>query len=220
MLKLGFSSLAHTGTRSLSLAVVTALCAVSFGVGCGGEAASGGGGAGAAGSHAGTGGSAGAPALGSAGKSAAGAAGAGVGTAGAAGTPASSAGAAGTAVGGGSSGGAAVDPALDQACTSACAKQTTLACSFADGCHDACLAKATESASNPPTPLKCQQLYKTMLQCTSKLSSAQWTCDDCEGPIAADGQCTTSVCAWACCASDLVAGTTLWARCKCEGMML
>ncbi len=54
-----------------------------------------------------------------------------------------------------------------------------------------------------------------MAQCEAGLASSQWTCSSDENvPIPVDGQCTASVCAWACCATDLIVPSDIWARCE------
>jgi hypothetical protein len=223
MLKLKYTSLARAFAHSASLATVAAWSMASFGVGCSSDAAPGGASAGGSSgaAHAGAGNAGAAVAgSGSAGKSGSGGAsnaGAG-GGAGAAGSSQSGGGSGGTPAGGapaaGSGGGAPVDPALDAACTAACAKQTGLDCIAMPSCHDACVALATGDLS-PGHP--CQTKYSAMLQCTSKLTAAQWTCAVDDGKaVPIEGQCTSTVCPWACCASDLIAGTELFARCACE----
>lgn len=110
---------------------------------------------------------------------------------------------------GGAGGG--VSAALDQACTAACAMQKNLACADA-ACHDSCVAEADVSPSGPGT---CKAQFTAMVQCTSKLAATKWICSSDENtPEAAEGQCTATVCAWTCCATDLVVTSDQWAWCK------
>jgi hypothetical protein len=60
----------------------------------------------------------------------------------------------------------------------------------------------------------CNAEYLAMMQCTSKLAANKWLCNDCGMAEVVSGSCTTTVCAWACCVTDLFAGTDLWNRCE------
>jgi hypothetical protein len=107
---------------------------------------------------------------------------------------------------GGAGGG--VNKALDAACTAACAMQTGLDCADPT-CHDTCVGKAEDT---PSPQYNCKAQYQAMLNCTSKLAPAKWQCSDCSEPEPVVGQCTTVVCAWACCETDLYANS-LFDRC-------
>ncbi len=155
------------------------------------------------------------------GASAGGAAGTGGSAAGAAGRAGSGgsggaqAGAGGSATGGtsnGGSGGSAPSAALDQACTAACALQTKLACTLGDTCHDACI---TQSEIMPSLGKTCATEFTAMTQCVAKLTASKWICSSDENvPEPADGQCTSTVCPWACCVSSLYTTSDIWARCE------
>lgn len=210
MLKLSNRSFARACVHPLCLVAFGVLSAGAFETGCSSSDATGSGGG-----H--SGGSAGAPAGGAPGKAGSGggptatagapSGGAGGGSAGASGSPSS-----GGKSGGSSGGGTGVDPALDQACTAQCAMQSTLAC-VETPCHDKCVALA---ATTPSANYDCKKEFATMLQCTSKLTPAQWQCSPDDGKAApVMGQCTTSACAWTCCVTDLYAPSDLLARCNC-----
>jgi hypothetical protein len=110
---------------------------------------------------------------------------------------------------GGAGGGASA--ALDQACTAACAMQKGLTC-VKPTCHEDCIAKADAS---PSMTTNCKAEYTAMMLCTSKLAASKWICSSDEDiPEAAEGQCTTTVCAWTCCATDLVVTSDQWAWCN------
>ncbi len=116
---------------------------------------------------------------------------------------------------GGSRGGAGGSAAtgLDQACTKACAKQTTLACADAN-CHDDCLMQAAIMPT-PGSTNTCETQFLALLNCESTLASNKWTCStDEDVPEPAAGQCTPSACAWACCVSSLYTTSDIWARCE------
>ena len=171
------------------------------GGGSGGAAGSGGGGGEAGGGHAGGGGQGGSaggqPGGGGRAGSAGGHAGGAGGHAGSAGGHAGSA--------GGHGGGA--DP-LDQACTSACAMQAGLSCQDAT-CHDDCVTGASAG-----TGQSCKSQYTALLECEAKVPATGWICSSDEDvPEIADGQCMTTLCAWACCVSSLITTSDVWSRC-------
>jgi hypothetical protein len=174
-----------------------------------------GGSSGVGGSSAGAGGASGSVGVGGTGGAQAGAAGrAGSGGGGAAQAGASgSAGAgAGAGAGNGGSGGSAPSAALDQACTAACALQTKLACTLGDACHDACI---TQGELMPSMGKTCATQFTAMAQCEAKLTASKWICSSDENvPEPADGQCTSTVCPWACCVSSLYTTSDVWARCE------
>jgi lysophospholipase L1-like esterase len=120
----------------------------------------------------------------------------------------------GTGAGGaGGAAGGAVDPMVDQACTTACAAQTRLACVDAT-CHADCVAQAGLMPT-PGTTNTCATQYLAMLKCDATLPAASWICSSDENvPEPADGQCTTAVCAWACCVSSLYTTSDIWTRCS------
>ena len=207
MQKLNGFRLVRALAQPLSLVTFVALSAIAFDTGCGSSDSSGGAAGAAAAAHAGSAGNAAAGKAGVAGAPST-AAGASAGGAGGASAAGSSSGGASTA---GSGGTAGVDPALDAACTAQCAKQSMLAC-VANPCHDKCLQK---SAETPSANHDCKAQFKTMVQCTSKLMASQWQCSPDDGAvIPAEGQCTTEVCDWTCCATDIYAPTDLWGRCN------
>jgi lysophospholipase L1-like esterase len=112
---------------------------------------------------------------------------------------------------GGASGGSATGLTLEQACAATCASQTTSACPVAN-CQTACVALAS---ATPGFGTICNAQYTAMEQCEASLSGNKWTCSSDENvPIPVDGQCTNTVCDWACCATDLVIPSDLWARCS------
>jgi lysophospholipase L1-like esterase len=118
----------------------------------------------------------------------------------------------GVGAGGSAAGGSSAGLTLGQACTAMCASQAqmTNACPVAD-CQNACV-KAADATVSAIT--KCNVQYTAMAQCEAALGSDKWTCSSDENvPIPVDGQCTTTVCTWACCATDLIVPTDIWARC-------
>ena len=108
---------------------------------------------------------------------------------------------------GGHGGGGGADP-LDQACTSACAMQVGLSCQDAT-CHDDCVAGASAG-----TGQSCKSQYTALLECEAKVPASGWICSSDEDvPEVADGQCMTTLCAWACCVSSLITTSDVWSRC-------
>jgi len=116
----------------------------------------------------------------------------------------------GVGAGGSASGGAGAGLTLAQACTAMCASQATGDCPVAD-CQTACV-KAADATASAIT--KCTVQYTAMAQCEAKLGADKWICSSDENvPIPVDGQCTSTVCTWACCATDLIVPSDIWARC-------
>jgi lysophospholipase L1-like esterase len=116
-----------------------------------------------------------------------------------------------TGSGGSSAGGSSAGLTLDQACTAMCASQTTIACPVAD-CQTACVSAADATVS---AITKCNTQYTAMARCEANLGADKWTCSSDENvPIPVQGQCTDTVCAWACCATDLIVPSDIWARCQ------
>ena len=170
--------------------------------GSGGATGRGGGGGEAGGGHAGGGGQGGSAGGQPGGGGRAGSTG---GHAGGAGGHAGSAG--GHAGSAGGHGGGGADP-LDQACTSACAMQAGLSCQDAT-CHDDCVAGASAG-----TGQSCKSQYTALLECEAKVPASGWICSSDEDvPEVANGQCMTTLCAWACCVSSLITTSDVWSRC-------
>jgi lysophospholipase L1-like esterase len=110
---------------------------------------------------------------------------------------------------GGSSAAGTSGPTLEQSCAAICAAQEPSACA-STSCQADCVAAAARS----PGTASCKSQYTAMAQCEAGLASSKWTCSSDENvPIPVDGQCTSSVCAWACCATDLIVPSDIWARC-------
>ena len=122
----------------------------------------------------------------------------------------------GTSGGGGSGGqGGTVggSPALVQACAKSCAMQTALAC-VDSNCQNDCLTTAAIMPT-PGSTVTCQTEFMALLGCEGTLAPTNWTCSsDEDDPEPASGQCTTTVCAWACCVSSLYTTSDIWARCE------
>ena len=115
-----------------------------------------------------------------------------------------------TGSGGSATGGSSTGVTLEQACTAMCASQTTIACPVAD-CQTACVNAADATVS---TTTKCNAQYTAMAQCEANLGADKWICSSDEDvPIPVEGQCTDTVCVWACCATDLIVPSDIWARC-------
>jgi hypothetical protein len=169
--------------------------------GTGGTTGSGGAGAGGSGS----GGN-----LGSGGAGGSGAGGRGTGGSGAGGR-----GTGGSGVGGraGATGGAGGGLTIAQACTTTCNTQKSLPCApDATTCPADC--QGVPAVTMAAVLTSCTAEYTAMLRCEAPLAANRWTCSSDENvPIVVSGQCTASVCAWACCATDLVVPTDIWARC-------
>jgi len=111
---------------------------------------------------------------------------------------------------GGQGGGAAGAPGAGD-CATICAAQSGLACALGSGCVAACDAGATMSY---PNGKNCGDLYQSMIRCEAGLDASQWTCSQTDdNPIPMAGACQDAVCAWACCASSLVADGDVWSRC-------
>jgi lysophospholipase L1-like esterase len=122
----------------------------------------------------------------------------------AAGTPGASA------TGGSTSGGSGTGLTLQQACAATCASQTATAC-HTGTCQADCEKAATATLGFGTF---CTGQYTAMEQCEASLSGDKWTCSSDENvPIPIDGQCTQTVCDWACCATDLLVPSDIWARC-------
>lgn len=110
----------------------------------------------------------------------------------------------------GTAGGAGTGLTLPQACDAACSAQTAVACHTAN-CQADCVQGASASLGFGTT---CTVQYTAMAQCEASLSGDKWTCSSDENvPIPVDGQCTKTVCDWACCATDLIVPSDIWARC-------
>ena len=105
--------------------------------------------------------------------------------------------------------GAPAGGALEKACTSACAAQTKLDCSNGTDCQSLCLAPGNTS----DTHVRCQTEYDAMLACDAPLAASKWMCSQDAEPVPVAGQCTSAVCAYACCVGALVADQDLWSRC-------
>ena len=131
------------------------------------------------------------------------------GTSGGVGSGANTAG--GNATGGSTNGGSASGSAgLQQACAVACGSEKATAC-FKDTCQADCVAAADQTVPFGPS---CKAQFTAMTQCESGLTGDKWTCSSDENvPIPVDGQCTQTVCDWACCATDLLVPSDIWARC-------
>jgi hypothetical protein len=88
--------------------------------------------------------------------------------------------------------------------------QAGLSCQDAT-CHDDCLADASSSAG---TGESCKSQYTALLECEAKVPASGWICSSDEDvPEVADGQCMTTLCAWACCVSSLITTSDVWSRC-------
>lgn len=99
---------------------------------------------------------------------------------------------------------------LAQACDAACSAQSAIACPTAN-CQSECVNAASASLGFGTT---CTAQYTAMAQCEASLSGDKWMCSSDENvPIPVDGQCTKTVCDWACCATDLIVPSDIWARC-------
>jgi lysophospholipase L1-like esterase len=108
------------------------------------------------------------------------------------------------------SGGASTAATLDQDCSAQCSAQAASACPKAN-CQSDCVQAASKKLEFGPT---CTAEYTAMAHCEAALSGDKWTCSSDENaPIPAEGQCTQTVCAWACCATDLIVPSDIWARC-------
>jgi len=120
------------------------------------------------------------------------------------------AGSGGVASGGKTSSSSSTGTTLQQACTAICASQATSDCAATD-CQTSCVTEADATVS---ALSKCNAQYTAMAQCEASLGGDKWTCSTDENvPIPVDGQCTDTVCAWACCATDLIVPSDIWARC-------
>ena len=98
---------------------------------------------------------------------------------------------------------------LAQACTAMCAAQAQSSCASTT-CQTDCVA----AAARTPGSVSCSSQYTAMAQCEAGLTSSQWTCSSDENvPIPVDGHCDSTVCAWACCATDLIVPSDIWGRC-------
>ena len=114
--------------------------------------------------------------------------------------------------GGSGTGGGTQVLTLQQACAATCASQTATACPQ-DNCQASCEKLAT-ATTDLGFAVSCTAAYTAMEQCAASLSGDKWICSsDEDQPIPVEGQCTKTVCDWACCATDLVVQTDLWARC-------
>ncbi len=114
---------------------------------------------------------------------------------------------------GGQSGTGGASPALTQACAKSCAMQTSLAC-VDSTCQNDCLATAAIMPT-PGSTATCQTEFMALLGCEGTLAPADWTCSsDEQEPEPVTGQCTSAVCAWACCVSSLYTTSDIWARCE------
>lgn len=116
---------------------------------------------------------------------------------------------------GGKGGASGAGQGLMQACTAACAMQKGLAC-FTDAamCLTKCLGEPALTKSNLNGSTDCLAEFTAMLQCEAALAGSKWVCSSDENvPIPAQGQCQATVCAWTCCATDLVAPTDQWSFC-------
>jgi lysophospholipase L1-like esterase len=117
---------------------------------------------------------------------------------------------AGGATGGSTTPGSGNGASLQQACAAACGTETALAC-YKDTCQADCIAKADET---PGVGTNCRAQFTALTQCESALTGDKWTCSSDENQaIPIEGQCTSTVCDWACCATDLVVQSDIWARC-------
>ena len=111
---------------------------------------------------------------------------------------------------GGQSTGGTSGLTLAQACTAMCGAQAKVACPDTN-CQTDCVAGAAKT----PGSTSCATQYTAMAQCEAGLTATQWTCSSDENvPIPTAGQCTSTVCAWACCATDLIVPSDIWARCQ------
>jgi lysophospholipase L1-like esterase len=114
---------------------------------------------------------------------------------------------------GGQGGTGGASPALTQACAKSCAMQTALAC-VDSNCQNDCLTTA-EITPTPGSNATCQTEFLALLGCEGTLAPTNWTCStDEQEPEPSSGQCTTTVCAWACCVSSLYTTSDIWARCE------
>ncbi len=114
---------------------------------------------------------------------------------------------------GGQGGAVGGSPALTQACAKSCAMQTGLPCVDAN-CQNDCLTTAAVMPT-PGSTATCQTEFLALLGCEGTLAPTNWTCSsDEQEPEPANGQCATTVCAWACCVSSLYTTSDIWARCE------
>ena len=112
--------------------------------------------------------------------------------------------------GGQATGGTGGSSSLTASCTAMCAAQTTLACP-----STSCQADCVAAAAKTPGSVSCATQYTAMTQCDAGLAASKWTCSSDENvPIPVDGNCNSTVCAWACCATDLIVPSDIWARCQ------
>jgi lysophospholipase L1-like esterase len=110
----------------------------------------------------------------------------------------------------GGSGGASTATTLAADCSAQCSAQAASACPKAN-CQSECIQAANKKLEFGPA---CTPEYTAMAHCEAALSGDKWTCSTDEGvPIPVEGQCTQTVCAWACCATDLIVPSDIWARC-------
>jgi lysophospholipase L1-like esterase len=127
---------------------------------------------------------------------------------GAGGSAAGSSGGGGT--GASAAGGSGAGLTLQQACAATCATQTATTC-HTDTCQADC---ETAASATLGFGTFCTAQYTAMEQCEASLSGDKWTCSSDENvPIPVEGQCTDTVCTWACCATDLIVPSDIWARC-------
>jgi lysophospholipase L1-like esterase len=116
----------------------------------------------------------------------------------------------GSGTGGSTTGGSGSGAALQQACAAACGTEKATAC-YKDTCQADCVALADATLGFGMT---CKAQFTAMTQCASALTGDKWTCSSDENvPIPVEGQCTSTVCDWACCATDLLVPSDIWARC-------
>jgi lysophospholipase L1-like esterase len=114
---------------------------------------------------------------------------------------------------GGQGGTGGASPALTQACAKSCAMQTDLSC-VDSSCQSDCLTTAAIMPT-PGSTATCQTEFMALLGCEGTLAPADWICSsDEQEPEPMTGQCTSTVCAWACCVSSLYTTSDIWARCE------
>jgi len=93
-----------------------------------------------------------------------------------------------------------------QACASICAART---CTDSATCQATCNAYATKTPGSVP----CNTQYAALATCEATLSADKLVCSSDENyPIPVDGQCNSTVCAWAACATDLIVPSDIWSR--------
>lgn len=97
-------------------------------------------------------------------------------------------------------------PGVAAGCTQLCAAKS---CTDVATCQATCNAYATRS----PGAVPCNTQYAALVSCEATLGATNLVCSSDENyPIPVAGQCSTAVCAWAACATDLIVPSDVWAR--------